>query len=85
MNTTAAKHSENKLKFCGQYEGMSSGEVTSLTDASWTGLNPWVMWDTICEAEGDPVPFVPSAHKKDSEGSNLEERVEIGVGIPMPY
>lgn len=64
---------------------MSSGIGTCLTEASWDGVNPWVMWDIIWEAEGDPMPFVPSAHMNDREGSNSEERVEIGVGVPKPY
>lgn len=33
VKATAAKHSENKLKFCGHAKGMSSGVSTFFTDA----------------------------------------------------
>lgn len=37
-NATAAQHSENKLKFCGQARGMSSGELSLRTAWRCSGL-----------------------------------------------
>lgn len=85
MNATAAKHSENRLKFCGHKDGISPGVLTFFTASSCEEVKPWVTRAIMSFAEGVPVLFVPSAHTREREPSNWLERLWIGVGVPIPY
>ena len=70
LKATAAKHSENRLKFCGHAFGISSGESTWCTARNWELPNPSVTMDMILAGEGKTVPFVPSAQRRAREPSN---------------
>lgn len=85
LNTMAAKHSENRLKFWGHFEGMSAGMATFLTARSCEAEKPLVMCEIISEGEGALAPFVASVHIKVVEPSNWSRMLGIGMGFPIPY
>lgn len=87
VKATAAKHSENRLKFCGQANGMSSGVSTLFTAERCAGESPSITKFITSDGDGceDDDKFVPSAQMSASEGSKTSLKAGMGAGVPSPY
>ena len=85
LNAIAPKHSENRLKFWGHAEGISSGESTLRIAESCRSEKSRVMCLMTSVGEGEPVPLVESAQTRAMDPSNTSLSSLTGTAVPKPY
>lgn len=84
LKESPAKHSENRLKFCGHWAGISCVASTLEIAASCLSLNPRVIWAMISSALGEPAPLVSSAQTNFREPSKSFRKSRTATGSAIP-